>query len=68
MPKINQINVIDITPEKFLRECSQVELRETELLLQEPHNQMRMYGSYAQEAKEKITTPKAIEESHESRN
>ena len=68
MPKIPQLNVIDITPEKFLRECSQVELRETELLLQSAHNQIRMYGTYAPDAKQKETTTKAIEENHESRN
>jgi hypothetical protein len=68
MPKINQLNVIDVTPEKFLRECSVSELIETELLLQSAHNQIRMYGSYAPDAKEKITTPKAIEENYESRN
>lgn len=68
MPKIPQINVIDVTPEKFLRECSVSELIETDLLLQSAHNQIRMYGTYAPDAKEKERTTKAIEENHESRN
>ena len=59
MPKIHQVNVIDITPEKFLRECSPTELIELDLLLQSAHNQIRMYGSYAPEAKQnEITTIK----------
>jgi len=61
MPKINQINVIDITPEKFLRECSPTELIELDLLLQSAHIQMRMYGSYAPEAKKNETKHLKIE-------
>lgn len=34
MPKINQILTIDITPEKFLSNCSQSELQEIDLLIQ----------------------------------
>lgn len=33
MPKINQLNTIDITPEKFLNACSPEELYELQLLL-----------------------------------
>lgn len=33
MPKIRQVNEIDITPEKFLRGCTDDELKETLLLL-----------------------------------
>lgn len=33
MPKIEQLNVIDITPEKFLNACDRVELHELDLLL-----------------------------------
>lgn len=33
MPKIEQINVIDITPEKFIRACDRVELHELDLFL-----------------------------------
>lgn len=33
MPRINQINTIDITPEKFLNACSAIELHELDLLL-----------------------------------
>jgi len=34
MPKIQQHNVIDISPEKFLGQCSPAEIYETSLLLQ----------------------------------
>lgn len=61
MPKINQLNVIDVTPEKFLRECSPEELRETELLLQSPHNQIRMYGSYTPDSEIKKVEQVKIE-------
>jgi len=47
MPKITEVNVIDISPEKFLRNCSPTELIEIDLLIQSPFYQMRMHGSYA---------------------
>ena len=34
MPKINQILTVDITPEKFLQNCSPLELREVDMLIQ----------------------------------
>ncbi len=42
MPAINQLNSIDISVEKFLNACSQVELREVEILINSPHFQQRM--------------------------
>jgi hypothetical protein len=39
MPKITQINQIDISPEKFLNACSPEELIEVELLLYSPRFQ-----------------------------
>ncbi len=42
MPKITQVNQIDITPEKFLNACSPEELIEVELLLSSPHYQNKM--------------------------
>ncbi|WP_299576618.1 hypothetical protein [uncultured Sunxiuqinia sp.] len=42
MPKIQQVFEIDITPEKFLRNCSRVELIELQLLLSSPHYQHQM--------------------------
>ncbi|MGQ7871356.1 hypothetical protein [Sunxiuqinia sp. sy24] len=42
MPKLTQVNQIDITPEKFLRNCSRVELIELQLLLSSPHYQHQM--------------------------
>jgi len=42
MPKINQLSVIDITPERFLESCSPIELREIDHLIQSPRFQVRM--------------------------
>lgn len=61
MPKLSIPFDIDITPEKFLRNCSNLELRELDLLLQSPHYQVRMFGTHTPEAKEKVITQNAIE-------
>lgn len=53
MPKIDKIFQLEITPEQFLRNCSPVELVETDLILQSAFYQMRMYGSYAPAADNK---------------
>ena len=42
MPKITQVNHIDISPKKFLDNCSREELIELELLLSKPYYQMQM--------------------------
>lgn len=42
MPKITEVHLIDITPEKFLENCSPVELREIDHLIQSPRFQARM--------------------------
>ena len=42
MPKINQINLIEITPEKFLEACSPLELREIDRLISSPRFRVRM--------------------------
>ena len=47
MPKISQHNEIDITPEKFLRNCSRQELIELDILLSSNHYQNRMHGEPA---------------------
>ena len=49
MPKISQVFEIDITPEKFLRNCSRTELIEIDMLLQSNHYQHRMHGEPASE-------------------
>ena len=42
MPKINQLSIIDITPERFLESCSPTELREIDHLIQSPRFRVRM--------------------------
>lgn len=42
MPKITQIHLIEISPEKFLEACNPVELQEIELLISSPRFQVRM--------------------------
>lgn len=42
MPKITEVHLIDITPEKFLENCSPTELREIDHLIQSPRFQVRM--------------------------
>lgn len=36
MPKINKILTLEITPEQYLNNCSPLELREIDLLIQSP--------------------------------
>lgn len=43
MPQLNQLLTIDITPEKFLRNCSREELIELDLLLSSNHYQELMH-------------------------
>lgn len=42
MPKITQVNQIEVSPEKFLKSCTKEELIETELLLSSPYYQQLM--------------------------
>jgi len=42
MPKIQSINTIDVTPEKFLEACDSTELKELELLLSSHRYQAKM--------------------------
>jgi hypothetical protein len=42
MPKITEVHLIDITPEKFLENCSPVELMEIDHLIQTPRFRARM--------------------------
>lgn len=49
MPKIQQVFEIDITPEKFLRNCSRQELIELDILLSSNHYQHRMHSEPANE-------------------
>lgn len=42
MPKITEVHLIDITPEKFLENCSPTELQEIDHLIQAPRFRMRM--------------------------
>lgn len=42
MPKITEVHLIDITPEKFLENCSPLELREIDHLIQAPRFRVRM--------------------------
>lgn len=44
MPKITEIHSIDITPERFLNNCSGTELQEVNLLLNSRRFQERMYN------------------------
>ena len=42
MPRINQISLIEITPENFLESCSSDELKEVHRLIQTPRFRVRM--------------------------
>ena len=42
MPKITEIHLINVTPEKFLEACSPIELREIDHLIQSPRFRVRM--------------------------
>lgn len=42
MPKITEVHLIEVTPEKFLENCSPVELREIDHLIQSPRFRVRM--------------------------
>ena len=42
MPKLQQIFILDITPEKFLQNCTPSELKELDLLLSNNFYQNRM--------------------------
>lgn len=42
MPKITNHHTIEITPERFLEQCSPVELQEVELLIQSPRFQQKI--------------------------
>jgi hypothetical protein len=42
MPKITEVHLINITPEKYLENCSPIELREIDHLIQSPRFQVRM--------------------------
>lgn len=42
MPKITEVHLIEVTPEKFLENCSPAELREVDHLIQSPRFQVRM--------------------------
>lgn len=42
MPKLDKIFTLEVTPEQFLRNCSQSELIETDLLLQASYYQRKM--------------------------
>jgi len=44
MPQLQKIFTLDVTPEKFLENCSQSELIETELLLSSERFQQRIRG------------------------
>ncbi len=63
MPKIQQVFEIDITPEKFLRNCSQSELIEVDTLLQSNYYQHRMHGEPANEVS-MIEFPKTLSHGH----
>jgi hypothetical protein len=45
MPKLDKMFTLEVTPEQFLRNCSNTELIETDLLLQSKFYQMRMTGT-----------------------
>lgn len=49
MPRISQYNEIDISPEKFLNNCSREELIEVDLLLSKNYYQHKMHGEPASE-------------------
>jgi hypothetical protein len=42
MPKLTQVFNIDITPERFLENCSDIELKELDLLIQSERYQSRL--------------------------
>lgn len=48
MPQLNQLLTIDITPEKFLRNCTREELIELDLLLGSNEYQDKMNPTDAQ--------------------
>lgn len=44
MPKVTKVLTIEVTPEQFLDNCSDNELKELDLLIQSPRYQNRING------------------------
>lgn len=42
MPKITKVLTVEVTPEQFLENCSDNEIKELDLLLQSPRYQQRI--------------------------
>lgn len=42
MPEVSKVFYIDITPERFIEACSDLELKELDLLLSSPRFQQRL--------------------------
>ncbi len=54
MPKIRQLNEIDITPERYLKACSPDELKELDILLSSPYYLRLMRETEKQEHSKQI--------------
>lgn len=58
MPRISYVQMIDISPEKYLEACSSVELQETLLLLNTPRFIDRMNEPEEMESEEEPGDPR----------
>lgn len=54
MPKIQQIQVIDISPEKFLDQCTDAELKELDMLLDMPRFRSRLVSAEPEPQEDEI--------------
>jgi hypothetical protein len=57
MPRIQSVNRIDITPEKFLNACDSTELHEVELLLSSPKYRNKMNENCQEEYDDESALP-----------
>jgi len=53
MPQINYVNRIEVSPERFLRECTVEELIELQMLLDRPEYADKMYPKLKEENNER---------------
>lgn len=62
MPQVTKVMQIEITPEQFLDNCSDIELKEIDLLIQSQRFQNRINGVVIKGFKNELKTKKEIPE------